>query len=869
MKRSSLVGLRSRIVALFLIATLPALILVLVINGDQERSTIQGVRNNTLLFTQFAASNQQQLIDSAHQLLSAISELPVIASTPEECHAFLASLVTHYPQYVGFGMDDPQGNVICSSINLTAPLSVSDSYHFKQAVKTKRFTVGQYQIGKISGKALVPFVYPVLDEAGNLVRLISTSIDLAWLDQALAQQHLPDGSVLDILDRNGVVLARYPDPAKWSGQSIAGTDLYKAIQQTQMDGTVESGGLDGVQRLFGFTSIPSDLGLDGAVSISVGVPLDMAYAPIYEARTRTLIEVGAVAILAFLVTWQGGNLFIVRPVDQLVAATQKLAEGDLSFRAGPPYESSSLGRLAAAFDTMAASLQTRAEQLQTAETRYRTLVEQIPAVFYTLDLDLNFQPNERRYFSPQIEKLLGFTQEEWIADAKIALQQMYPEDLEQLMAVRAAALTTHQPTNNEFRMIARDGHLVWIRNEAITVKNADGTYALQGIWTDITKSKELDEALRQSEARYRSIVDTAEEGIWIVDSSMHISYANQRVLEIFGYTLEEMIGCLSSDLLDPQELGQSQTNLKSQQQGFAGRRDVRFRRKDGSELWAITATTPLFDAQGQFNGILAMLTDITDRKRAEAEITKLNAELEQRVEERTAQLMAANKELEAFSYSVSHDLRAPLRAVDGFARIVMSDFAPLLPPDCVEYLNTIRDSAQQMGRLIDDLLSFSRLGRQQLSTQSVSIAKLVNSTVAEIEREHAPRKIEFFIGELPDDNADPAMLKHVYVNLIENAVKFTRQQTAPRIELGSEIMNSERVYFVKDNGVGFDMQYAHKLFGVFQRLHLTDEYEGTGVGLAIVQRIIHRHGGRVWAEAALNNGATFYFTLGAPSNGVN
>jgi signal transduction histidine kinase len=238
------------------------------------------------------------------------------------------------------------------------------------------------------------------------------------------------------------------------------------------------------------------------------------------------------------------------------------------------------------------------------------------------------------------------------------------------------------------------------------------------------------------------------------------------------------------------------------------------------------------------------------RLQAQAEITKLNREL-----------TIANKELEAFSYSVSHDLRAPLRAVNGFSRIVLDEYSAELSPPAVRYLRLISDNGAQMGRLIDDLLAFSRLSRQPLQQQTLQMALLAQQVFDELKGDDT-RAVEFIVQAMPTAQADAALIKQVYVNLIGNALKYSSKRDAPRIEVGCEWQNSVPVYYVRDNGVGFDMKYADKLFTVFQRLHTAEEFEGTGVGLAIAQRIVHRHGGRIWADAAVNQGASFYFSLG-------
>jgi signal transduction histidine kinase len=259
---------------------------------------------------------------------------------------------------------------------------------------------------------------------------------------------------------------------------------------------------------------------------------------------------------------------------------------------------------------------------------------------------------------------------------------------------------------------------------------------------------------------------------------------------------------------------------------------------------------------------MALAASISDHMQATEEIRRLNAELEQRVQRRTEQLEAVNKELEAFTYSVSHDLRAPLRGMSGFARVLEEDYGDRLDEDGRRYLEIIKSNAAQMGQLIDDLLALSRLGRQPLRATTLAMEPLVREAFRQATADDPNAPIEFSVEALPDCRGDSNLMRQVLINLLSNAVKFSRHATPPRIHVGAKRENGEVVFFIRDNGAGFDPRYAGKLFGVFQRLHGPEEFAGTGVGLAIVKRVIDRHGGRVWAEGETGKGATFYFTLG-------
>lgn len=505
----------------------------------------------------------------------------------------------------------------------------------------------------------------------------------------------------------------------------------------------------------------------------------------------------------------------------------------------------------------------RTADLTESENRFRQMADNINSVFWIVSADWN----EVIYVSPGYEKIWKKSTDSLYKNPKSWMDIVHPDDLEQLKQDIANKIppNTSAPAFKEYRIVHPDGKECWISTQAYPVYDSDGKiYRYAGISDDITTHKLAALALTVSKIEIETILNSIREIVVYGNLNREIIFTNSAMETTFGYTVDELIGkqtsILYADIRDFDDQGKRQYGMNSGIDHAIF--EVNYRKKDGSTFIGETFGTKVFDADGNHVGFIGVVRDVTRRKRVESELLDYKNHLEELVNERTLELSNLNKELESFSYSVSHDLRAPLRAINGFSTMLYEDNASSLNEESENYLKRIVKASVKMERLIDDLLQISRVTRADLKKEEINLSTLAEDVLKNLLNENPERQIKWQVEDGLVINGDKTLINVLMQNLIDNAWKYTSRCPNSMIKFYRHDANgSESAFCIEDNGIGFDTKYSEKIFQPFQRLHSDNEFEGTGIGLATVNRVVHRHGGKIWVESELNKGSRFYFNL--------
>lgn len=521
------------------------------------------------------------------------------------------------------------------------------------------------------------------------------------------------------------------------------------------------------------------------------------------------------------------------------------------------------------------------ELLKKSEERFRQIAGSVVDWIWEVDVSGLYT-----YASSAVERILGYTSEEIVGQKHF--YDFFAPDIKEVLKGKAFDVFARKEAIYHLinRNVHKDGHVVVLETTAVPVLDGEGNLlGYRGADTDITANTQVEKALKDGEQILKSVVQGNPIPQFVIDKDHRVVYWNRALEVISGVKADEVLGtrqqwkafydserpCMADLLLD----GAFQNEITYWYQGKECKTSVVsgayeatdfFPHQGKAGAWLRFTATLIRDSTGCVIGAVETLEDITERKKAEEEIRELNIDLERRVAERTAQLVAANKELESFSYSVSHDLRAPLRGIDGWSLALLEDCRDKLNKEALEYLYIIRSETQRMGRLIDDLLRMSHITRAEMNVMPINVSEIVLEIVARLQEANPNRQIEFVIQPELKDRGDERLIEIALTNLLDNAVKFTSKKESALIEFGQTKIDGRPVYFIRDNGAGFEMEYARKLFVAFQRIHPVSEFPGTGIGLTLVYNIINRHGGKIWADAKVGQGVTFYFALCGGTN---
>lgn len=842
--------------ALFVVAlALPLVALIAYNLVESSRREIADAEATVRRVAENGADLAARFVEDTRLAVEPVSRRPLVrAMDPARCDPGLKDLLELYPRAGNFLVVNREGRIICGAIPPPRDrvVRIADEALLRQMLATKRFALSRPIVGRVNQRWSVAAVQPVTGDDGEVVGFVSMAIDLLNWRPLPAEASLPAGAVASLVTAGGIVIARSADAGAWVGRDASGGEVMRRVLELK-EGTLRGRGVAGVDRIWAFRPVP---GTDWT-ALS-GIPTELVFAPMRARALRSalLLAVALGAALGLALLAARG---VTRPVDE-------------------------------------------------SEARFRALWEASADAILILD-----EASVIRYANPAVLQLFGYRPEELVGQNLALLQPeaqaaahregfaRYLRSGERGVDWRCMPARARRRDGGEFpveisfselRLGGRRYFAGFLSDVSDRMRAEKRLEMTQRLFAALSEVNETIVRVRERDELFHELCRIAVERLdFLLASVALVDAARQAVVpHIYAGPASGVLRDYRFPLDPAQPLASTVTSTAVRTRRAAVANDVEadptkaaarlIRERTGAKS---TAAFPLFQggevigaftvhaaARDFFDApVVELLTrmagDISfalDKLDEHDKLAELTRELEERVQRRTAELQAANEELEAFSYSVSHDLRAPVRHVDGFAQLLEKELkAP--GAKAAHYLATIGAAARRMGALIDDLLQLSRTGRQVLGRRRVDTGALVRGLIHEAAPELARRKVEWEVGELPAVMADPALLRIVLQNLLSNAMKYSRPRPAARIAVSARAAGDGVTVeiSVRDNGVGFDPRFKDKLFGVFQRLHREEEFEGTGIGLATARRIVHRHGQRIWGEGMPGEGATFSFTM--------
>ncbi len=841
-----------------MLSALPALVVVAVQFALESQRTSQRAIQNAANIANRLESDLHKMLVSVESVVHAVGALGTEAEvSPAQCSTALERAMQSYGSVINFSITSAAGQVLCSAMPVPPGLNFADRPYFRQVLETGRTVLSGYTLGRVTGKSAVQLAVPIAGADERIKAVAVAAIETPGLLPRLVDLDA-EAVTIALLDRDGVLISRVPQPMPPGmelGQSFAETGLFRALRG-QIRGTVEMKGLDGVQRLYELRQIMQ--GQRVAFYLAVGTDLSALSAEVRRGALLYVLAVLMTAVVVVSVAVAATRPLVLGRARPMLDAARRAAQGDYSGRM-PIAVRDDLTPIEEAINGMLASMESDKARVLALSERNRLIAEATNDAIYDWNLKAGTFWCNRLPLQPVQGDGDGTTptREDW-------LLTLHPDDRSLVRASFDEAMARGDEIwHGRYQVTRGDGTRAQFVEQARLVRDDTGavTRVVSGA-RDVSDETRAELALRDSEARYRLLFENSLDGVLQTTVDGSILNANAAFCAMLGRTEAELQSLGRAgvvDLSDPR----LPLLLQIRQKHGRVRGELRMIKADGTKMEAELTSSMYVDRDGREVSSM-VVRDNSEKKLAEEKIHQLNRELEARVRSRTEQLQNANRELEAFSYSVSHDLRGPLSTLSGFSKLLQDAAEKEGNPRMKHLTQRIQRAARDMGELIEGLLSLAYVSRAELQRDTVDLGALAQNVVHECRERDPQRQVAVQIEEGLASFGDARLLRVVLSNLVGNAWKFTARSESASIHVGRQVgPEGGSLFFVRDNGAGFDMAYVDKLFGTFQRLHAAAEYPGSGIGLATVQRIVQRHGGKVWAEASPGNGATFFFTLNA------